>query len=469
MKKNRILMLCIVCLTILNLCVFTQVAFTLFRLPSTKIDEANSAFSLELVGIAISVWIGLNVYNIISKEEVNEIAERAREALTQANFAQQNLEDNQKAIAVLYKEVFCSKLRSSQLNDAPYMLMKFVEAKNISSLTYQQLASCEEQVLKIYGIYSKQRNNLLENEHILLINYVNMLLKEIERNRFYASHESALVSAYYNIREGDILFYRLVFMELTDKKTIERNVNRIVCNYKKALFELFGTDNPDELKDRMNDITEERIVVCLANNIAGIYCVVNARNKDILQYHQKYECLEYARLACGFPGVAATSATAIYHRNRGVAYEMLYDESMPETDPYMTDAYDAYIQSYVYDMDNAKTAYCLAAWHRKALHKLVPEVDKITLCVRNEKTLPTFSPELEERIVFLLEQIIHWHSIQYQLQHKVDDRWINAYVLLERVQGKNYSDKIKEIQEKQLSINDSNSENYPQIVSIFGR
>ena len=52
------------------------------------IDTYNNQFlslGLEIIGVAISVWIGLNIYNIIKRDSIRELEEQANKTQTDLN------------------------------------------------------------------------------------------------------------------------------------------------------------------------------------------------------------------------------------------------------------------------------------------------------------------------------------------------------------------------------------------------
>ena len=89
-RKIMIVTLCIpmlLCAVIILDLVFDFIKFAIMddnagELSIAILENINRSHSLtlSLIGIAISVWIGLNLYNVLSKEELRSLLKQAEHA-----------------------------------------------------------------------------------------------------------------------------------------------------------------------------------------------------------------------------------------------------------------------------------------------------------------------------------------------------------------------------------------------------
>lgn len=80
---------------------FVRMDYILGRVSPMQVAEVNTynniSLMISMLGVAVSVWVGLNIYNALSKEELNELLEQAERASA--------------IVEDVYTEVLISKLR----------------------------------------------------------------------------------------------------------------------------------------------------------------------------------------------------------------------------------------------------------------------------------------------------------------------------------------------------------------------
>lgn len=194
--KNTGFYICIFLIPlIIALIVFVQVVIS----GVSESAVSNDGLTLEIVGIAISVWVGLNIYNVIVREDVNSLIEDAQEANMLAER--------------LTTESFISKLRTSYSEDTVvYISSRVRELDPLPSDLVTEFLEIEDMLNLAYKRYTGgQRTLLFDEQSARLASLLERYERDYKRN--LRSDQRNFVSGYLRLRYSDFKYFALGAME----------------------------------------------------------------------------------------------------------------------------------------------------------------------------------------------------------------------------------------------------------------
>lgn len=194
--KNTGFYICIFLIPlIIALIVFAQVVIS----GVSESAVSNDGLTLEIVGIAISVWVGLNIYNVIVREDVNSLIEDAQEANMLAER--------------LTTESFISKLRTSYSEDTVvYISSRVRELDPLPSDLVTEFLEIEDMLNLAYKRYTGgQRTLLFDEQSARLASLLERYERDYKRN--LRSDQRNFVSGYLRLRYSDFKYFALGAME----------------------------------------------------------------------------------------------------------------------------------------------------------------------------------------------------------------------------------------------------------------
>lgn len=127
---------------------------------SDKVIGEMFAACLAIIGIAISVWIGLNIANAIDRREVDELRNSVIEIsgqLTDVYGLQETVENRSKNMVKLDRISFLDELQKTSCDIASYTLYTIIQkqikdenTKDIEVVPYERLLECEHAFSSVY-------------------------------------------------------------------------------------------------------------------------------------------------------------------------------------------------------------------------------------------------------------------------------------------------------------------------------
>ena len=321
--------------------VLVGVAIPVFRLSlnSGQVSGAQAnndiALLLNILGIAVSVWVGLNIYNVFTKEETEKLVSEAREAINNVN-------------SVINQENYASKLRISFSDNMGAFFATQVSEMN--DLPKELLAK----LIEFQDVYNNQKyeygHQSTPHELWKNISHGRLLIDDI-RNGKYQKVDRAdrkFLLGYLYFLEG-MMEYSPVQYHIDDNLKIrKKRIADVVSYEKKALKYMFGITSISDTPDPNTFSTDMKKVIAIISNCAGSVYMVAFNTKDARKYlstKQLEESIQYLRMACTFSGETAARIREVFFRNLGTAYmkKREYD-----------DAYKSYVQAYNEVHNNSK-------------------------------------------------------------------------------------------------------------------
>lgn len=201
-------------------------------IAAVKSEQADPAVTVSILGIAVSIWVALNIYNIISNKEIQQvhtqaetIKKRTKQISKDVARAQAKMNDLSSDITKVQAEIEHSIQMKIQ-NDLATIINTISQNTAYYSFTghlitsFQKLSASEELkklpydiwglIIRIENSFSAaaalNRANVHEERARLAqigLNYCNALRNALDSE---GCHE--FINAYCNLRTGDFLFYQ---------------------------------------------------------------------------------------------------------------------------------------------------------------------------------------------------------------------------------------------------------------------
>ncbi len=374
-KKNNAIMLNtvpkLVCFAMVAVALIQAIGAVALVLIGMKndVDIANMLSSIAetdivtigitVIGIAVSVWVGLNIYLSLSKEESEKLIKKMEDEIKSIEECLDKVED-----AIIYqKGVMWQEfinLLDSQRNEnmlAAYFAYQFnrlfYEGENTDSLDTSYIHSLiryEAEYLSMTRMYENGEKMSCYNQSERLIKSYMFLRKEgMEGSSLWKE----VMSFYFDVQIADAKFYRnAVCLRLSgyrDEFSTEQMEN--VCDKYKELLNRISDTAPE-----YNDINSAKAYI--NNTIGYTYDLIN--QYEIGKGEKKAKrCIaanKYMKAAVELIGNQFSEKKARYLRNLGLTYERLKEVSPEsETDELLDKAYTSYVESIKEDMSDYKS------------------------------------------------------------------------------------------------------------------
>lgn len=310
-------------------------------------DNQFLSLGLEIIGIAISVWIGLNIYNIVKRDSIKELEIVAKKTQTELNeFSNNYKQFNITAIENAY-------LPEDRINS--YFLDEFTKS-NSDILDYK--------LTKYIVFFEKSFERIIDNYNngndILMKKYLDKLKSEIDCFKSdielkYPELEKAskdLIDSYICCREGDYHYYFGLYyksrnidpMSIDELKISQKSYSKIIEEYK----------------------INNKLVQTYVNNVQGyIYQLLQGMCENIDERKEYVKlAYDYSKKACiDENGKIIINGYPRSYRNYGVNIEnylKYYDKEYPFIEG-MFEAYEQYKLAYEIDKKDIKTLTSLSS------------------------------------------------------------------------------------------------------------
>lgn len=382
----------------------------------------SQSLVLSLIGIAISVWIGLNIYNVISKEELKTLLEQAEKA---ANIT-----------ARVYTESLKSKFRVSFADrTANYFITQLDSMDIYPDAILEKILELEDLFNFSYNLYGEE---LSTHFNQIGVDKATQLIAVAEQYRAEGNinkEQEFFLRGYCSLRRGDFLYFSVQYdpaLEGSENKDRLKCVaDNAVQNYKDALYNLFRIRDIRHCGKPDSYTPEERIsLAILANNIGSIY-IVKKELLDELSPEQLDEIIVAENIAARFSTEIPDLTRSVYIRNLGAIYEKRGQKA---------EAFEQYCKAFNLNHQNWKSAHCIGSWYGKEIHSQFDnfpaesavgmggtklETDKLDAYC---KSLKTYVSKLEKKkkaaLIELLLKSTYWYEIKVARRDQLTDKWL---------------------------------------------
>lgn len=360
---------------------------------------------LSVISIAVSVWIGLNIYNVYKKEDTEEVLAKVENATSEMLYEG----ERRKFIWNVEKGEYMYEI-------CRYLADQFELVENIPIETMTELTYFEKRLYWVYNAYENKRyhesNTLADNLLLELPNFRKILSK-------LGDPDKTIVSSYLNIRESDLLFYK----NSCSAKPSEKDYIKSIELYKQEL-ENIPKDNlalrgymentigytyrllcsmggTNDKKD--SDTTQTRT----GYRLLRLACFWKNRDKD-----NKEEADPYSNLAKEYMTQAVKhNPKGRYYQNLGSYYELIakdYDLAM-----------EMYKKAYKAEKRDNKIYNLIGA----LLLKKVNAELHIDVRFQNNLTLPEIDRSSVDKVRSEIDAAYEWLSYALKLAEPI----VNAY------------------------------------------
>lgn len=257
---------------------------------------------LSILGIAVSVWIGLNIYNVIKKSEIDEKIKR----LGKAN----------KKLSYAYKKIlFLIELEKTKnrYEIAMYFIERFENDTTTPIDNFDKMATFEKKFEECCSAYERKQNQVCNN-------LARQLRKDEElkkhKLKYKKEQKISLETEYYVVRESDLIFYLYKTNEASaeDKKVSDEDFNHSIQIY-------------EELLERNNNIFDDEVYGYIHNTIAYSYFLLLKNTDD-----RPDEWIEKAEKS--FDIAINTVDKGRYYQNYGAYFEIVWKNYENAKDKY---------------------------------------------------------------------------------------------------------------------------------------
>lgn len=408
----------------LNTFCWSQIAQEQTDLQATALESISNSQSLilSLIGIAISVWIGLNIYNVISKEELKVLLEQAEEA---ANIT-----------AKVYTESLKSKFRLSFSDrTATYLITQLDSMDIFPDDVLEKVLELEDLFNFSYTLYGEELstrfNEIGVEKAAQLVEYV----EKLRTDGFINKEQEFFLRGYCALRSGDFLYFRAQYApELRGKEKeadLEILVKETVQKYKDALYNLFRIRDIKHCGNPESYTLEERIsLAILANNIGSMYLVKPGIIRK-LDSAQLDEIIAAEKVAADFSTEISDLTRSVYIRNLGAAYER---KGM------RAEAFEQYCRAFRLNRQSWKAAHCIGSWYGKEVRRQFdgfPAEDEIgmnepalkvnaldTYCKKLRNYALRLKANKKLDLIDLLLKSTYWYEIKAAHRDQLTDKWL---------------------------------------------
>lgn len=357
-KWSRVLLtVTLIALTGVCLLIMAMTGVHLWKVFATDSPETIAAiranFSQELVfsllGVAISVWIGLNIYNVLSKEDLQVLVEKTEET------ARRIEETAERVTEDAYTEVVISKLRLMPTDRIEnYLASQLSNLKRLPRDILTCMIKLEDKFNYAYSMY-------VANQYTKAMTQGLCITDEIESMLIYGEgldiDQTEFLLAYIALRKADLTYFSF---QCRHEKCREKAAMVILDRYRRALLKLFKIDDISfHFPPADYEVEQRQGIALLLNNICSTYLVLFPRK---LTEGELQKAIEAGKKAEEFAAEVQPHIRAVFLRNLGVAYELNGDWG---------DAMKCYYRAYCNDPTAPKVLHCIASLYRKELGKII--------------------------------------------------------------------------------------------------
>lgn len=283
----------------------------------TAVNSIIISNGLSVISLAVSVWLGMNIYNVVEKQEVNQIEKRIldlQKEMQEVEKISELIKENSKH--QLFNEMY--KLDEPSSN---FFAKQFEKDSSLTVGRYLDLLTIEILLQRIYGVHHGIRS---EGENI--IKWAVTGIEKINIYRKNYNERSSLENLFVDYREGDFWFYMGYYQDRRNglasfaqaKRLFSKIVDELGLYSPLTPLTLKKTDSnyiPDPLKKRMTIYFANAIGQC-SKKMADALGETEEEYDNLMKDAKK--CIKYAAEECEFG-----NEREVYYRNYGCIIENL--------------------------------------------------------------------------------------------------------------------------------------------------
>lgn len=320
-------------------------------------DNQFLSLGLEIIGIAISVWIGLNIYNIVKRDSIKELEIVAKE--TQKELKE--FSDN-------YKQFNITAIQNAYIKEDRinlYYLKEFTE--NYPNILDYKLTKYivffEKSLEKIIDYYNSNDTKQMKNHLDKLKLEIDSLREYLREKHIKLDKESQnIMNSYIDCRLGDYNYYYGLYHKSRNEKESEIDYLIKAQNKYELILE----------KYKIND----KIVQTYINNVNGyIFQLLQQVCDKSLKNDYIVNAYNYSKKACiDKRGQLINTNYERDHRNFGVNIENYLKINNPSNEKYidgLVSAYEQYKTAYKINSQDIKSLICLSSVILKIFDRII--------------------------------------------------------------------------------------------------
>lgn len=357
---------------------------------------SSQDFVLSLIGLAISVWIGLNIYNVLSKEELKELLDKAEHAT--------------EITERIYTEVLISKFRLSPADrTVSYLAARLEIVDLLPEEILEDLITIEDLFSFSYSLYENGISSPYNKEGMeLSIKFMEHAAK-YRKDRKINYEQYSLIMGQLSLRLADFSYFSAQYgdCDVSQRKIYAQNA---IEKYKESVFYLFNIrditlcDRPDLYQPE-----ERQSIAFLANNIGSAYILFMSPLSD----SEKETVIEVEKVAIKFSNEVSSKAVAVFRRNLGASYERANKMNL---------AYTEYCESFRLDQKNWKTSHCLGSWYRKQVYVRFPAIPKNLIL--SDSHISSLQEGERDEMVQMLKHAAYWYELKKVNNSGKPESWL---------------------------------------------
>lgn len=239
-RRNNVLILFLIVVPILMCLMGMGMQYYIVLLINGSVEGtqlgANDAINtsvldtiMSTISIAVSVWIGLNIYNVYKREDVDSALDKMQSSMDEMAYEG----EKRKFIWQLEKGEYMYEINR-------YFCVEFEQEDSIPLDILSQLTEFEKNFYWCYSSYERREDKECLIIAKKLLEETNNIFKVLDK---YFISEKTLLFRYVSIREADLLFYKNKVSGTPDVSELLKSIE----NYKRELdkipqseMELYG-------------------------------------------------------------------------------------------------------------------------------------------------------------------------------------------------------------------------------------
>ena len=393
-KRIITMMLVVIIITLLAPAIYMIFAYVTGKNTTISVHQDANSISvlLSMVGIAVTAWVGLNIYNVFNKNELVELIEEAKSSMD-----------------LVSQKNYVSKLRNSFTDHAGVYFAERIESAEVLP------KKLIEELIVFQDLYNNQREQYINisstSENWTIIQLGKRIEKDIAEHKYELNNSTKmLLLGYLYFCLGLLEYSPVQYSEGVSQEKILNCIKDVVNYEKKALNKLFSLDSPVNANAISSYSPNERKVISLiCNCIGSIYLVAfdNDDGKLIYSDEEKEESVLYMESAIKFSNDFVPYIREVIYRNLGSAYMM--QEEYEKALEVLKYAYKLYKNNPKISVD---FGFCYLKKIENEFTGFVSENKKKELSI-NTDAVKDIDQDTKDILIDYLENALYWYELHF--------------------------------------------------------
>lgn len=326
-------------ITISNIGIMYFLAANVESVPVDKIMEGSILESgLGIISLAITVWIGISIYNALEKDEISKLGLKIDEYSSIPG-----------QVKRYTKQQFINQIYRVGDISSGYIAKKFEKNKEISAERYLDMLTIEILVQRIFGVFRAYEDGGKEAR----IRWCDTGIKRIERYRGKYGKRYDLEKFYLDYREADFHFFRAKESGTGESYRDYKRAEELYCKAIKQygiLHNIFKSGTSED-----SDCETLRVEAYCANTIAQCRAMMLKGGEKFQEDKERKEVKVLFESAIS-KAENGRNKREVYYRNYGC-----FIENTDNTLEGKEKAYEQYLEALSIDKKNPKIYHVLIA------------------------------------------------------------------------------------------------------------